>query len=189
MKGNGKVFWILNDNKKNHPATRNKPSAKKKRRKSWGGHKRPLTPYSTSPLTPFFEKPRCIPSRGKEKIVKISDHDEHHLHHPDSPTTMAANLDQFADLELSKEDREQIFDPPLDAPKTQNGARWIFLLWKLDFVYAWKDFLISIISLIFCCTKFGKCVHNIFWVIKEEMLLSNFYSSCYSRLDNWMHFF
>ncbi|KAL1395727.1 hypothetical protein pipiens_011038 [Culex pipiens pipiens] len=36
---------------------------------------------------------------------------------------MAANLDQFADLELSKEDREQIFDPPLDAPKTQNGAR------------------------------------------------------------------
>ncbi|XP_058837397.1 insulin-like growth factor 2 mRNA-binding protein 1 isoform X1 [Topomyia yanbarensis] len=35
---------------------------------------------------------------------------------------MASNLDQFADLELSKEDREQIFDPPLDAPKTQNGA-------------------------------------------------------------------
>lgn len=27
---------------------------------------------------------------------------------------MASELDQFADLELSKEDREQIFDPPLD---------------------------------------------------------------------------
>ena len=52
------------------------------------------------------------------KIVKISDHE----HLADSPT-MASNLDQFADLELSKEDREQIFDPPLDAPKTQNGAR------------------------------------------------------------------
>lgn len=27
---------------------------------------------------------------------------------------MASELDQFAELELSKEDREQIFDPPLD---------------------------------------------------------------------------
>ena len=36
---------------------------------------------------------------------------------------MASNLDQFADLELSKEDREQIFDPPLDTQKQQNGAR------------------------------------------------------------------
>ncbi|XP_058174761.1 insulin-like growth factor 2 mRNA-binding protein 1 [Anopheles ziemanni] len=33
---------------------------------------------------------------------------------------MAANMEQFSELELSKEDREQIFDPPLDAPKTQN---------------------------------------------------------------------
>jgi insulin-like growth factor 2 mRNA-binding protein 1 len=36
---------------------------------------------------------------------------------------MTSSLDQFADLELSKEDREQIFDPPLDIQKTQNGAR------------------------------------------------------------------
>lgn len=40
---------------------------------------------------------------------------------------MASNIDQFADLELSKEDREQIFDDPLDVsqPLTpQNGSRW-----------------------------------------------------------------
>lgn len=40
---------------------------------------------------------------------------------------MTSNLDQFAELELSKEDREQIFDPPLppldNTPKAQNGAR------------------------------------------------------------------
>jgi hypothetical protein len=40
---------------------------------------------------------------------------------------MASNIDQFADLELSKEDREQIFDDPTDAssqPLTpQNGSR------------------------------------------------------------------
>lgn len=39
---------------------------------------------------------------------------------------MASNVDQFADLELSKEDREQIFDDPLEAqaPHTpQNGSR------------------------------------------------------------------
>ncbi|XP_058054723.1 insulin-like growth factor 2 mRNA-binding protein 1 isoform X3 [Anopheles bellator] len=35
---------------------------------------------------------------------------------------MASNMEQFSELELSKEDREQIFDPPLDAPKAQNGA-------------------------------------------------------------------
>lgn len=38
---------------------------------------------------------------------------------------MASNVDQFADLELSKEDREQIFDPPLDVQQQQqpqNGA-------------------------------------------------------------------
>lgn len=37
-----------------------------------------------------------------------------------------ASIDQFADLELSKEDREQIFDDPLetDQPLTpQNGSR------------------------------------------------------------------
>lgn len=41
---------------------------------------------------------------------------------------MASNVDQFADLELSKEDREQIFDDPLDVsqPLTpQNGSRWV----------------------------------------------------------------
>ena len=27
---------------------------------------------------------------------------------------MASDLEQFAELELSKEDREQIFDPPTD---------------------------------------------------------------------------
>lgn len=39
---------------------------------------------------------------------------------------MASSIDQFADLELSKEDREQIFDDPLDVsqPLTpQNGSR------------------------------------------------------------------
>lgn len=39
---------------------------------------------------------------------------------------MASNVDQFADLELSKEDREQIFEDPADAaqPHTpQNGSR------------------------------------------------------------------
>ncbi|XP_058054721.1 insulin-like growth factor 2 mRNA-binding protein 1 isoform X1 [Anopheles bellator] len=35
---------------------------------------------------------------------------------------MASNMEQFSELELSKEDREQIFDPPLDAPKAQNGS-------------------------------------------------------------------
>lgn len=41
---------------------------------------------------------------------------------------MASNIDQFADLELSKEDREQIFDDPLDVsqPLTpQNGSTWV----------------------------------------------------------------
>lgn len=39
---------------------------------------------------------------------------------------MASNVDQFAELELSKEDREQIFDPPLDSQQIhnpQNGSR------------------------------------------------------------------
>jgi hypothetical protein len=40
---------------------------------------------------------------------------------------MESNIDQFADLELSKEDREQIFEDPIDAssqPLTpQNGSR------------------------------------------------------------------
>jgi hypothetical protein len=39
---------------------------------------------------------------------------------------MESNIDQFADLELSKEDREQIFDDPADVsqPLTpQNGSR------------------------------------------------------------------
>jgi insulin-like growth factor 2 mRNA-binding protein 1 len=38
---------------------------------------------------------------------------------------MASNVDQFPELELSKEDREQIFDPPLDSQTLtpQNGSR------------------------------------------------------------------
>lgn len=36
---------------------------------------------------------------------------------------MTSNMDQFPELELSKEDREQIFDPPVDVQRTQNGAR------------------------------------------------------------------
>lgn len=36
---------------------------------------------------------------------------------------MTSNMDQFPELELSKEDREQIFDPPVDVGRTQNGAR------------------------------------------------------------------
>lgn len=38
---------------------------------------------------------------------------------------MASNVDQFADLELSKEDREQIFDDPMDTQShtSQNGSR------------------------------------------------------------------
>lgn len=35
---------------------------------------------------------------------------------------MASELDQFADLELSKEDREQIFDPPLDRQQMDNAG-------------------------------------------------------------------
>lgn len=40
---------------------------------------------------------------------------------------MASNVDQFADLELSKEDREQIFDDPMDTQShtSQNGSRWV----------------------------------------------------------------
>lgn len=44
---------------------------------------------------------------------------------------MASNLDQFPELELSKEDREQIFefiDPPVvvgETNRTQNGARYV----------------------------------------------------------------
>uniref|UniRef100_A0A336KLV2 CSON012165 protein n=1 Tax=Culicoides sonorensis TaxID=179676 RepID=A0A336KLV2_CULSO len=44
---------------------------------------------------------------------------------------MASNLDQFPELELSKEDREQIFeyiDPPVavgETQRTQNGARCV----------------------------------------------------------------
>lgn len=30
--------------------------------------------------------------------------------------TMDSEMDQFADLELTVEDREQIFDPPADVP-------------------------------------------------------------------------
>lgn len=41
---------------------------------------------------------------------------------------MASNLDQFPELELSKEDREQIFEyidpiPGTDTQRAQNGAR------------------------------------------------------------------
>ena len=38
---------------------------------------------------------------------------------------MTSNVDQFADLELSKEDREQIFDDPMDTQShtSQNGSR------------------------------------------------------------------
>lgn len=40
---------------------------------------------------------------------------------------MASNIDQFADLELSKEDREQIFEDPIDATQglstPQNGSK------------------------------------------------------------------
>jgi len=39
---------------------------------------------------------------------------------------MASNADQFADLELSKEDREQIFEDPLEGAQShtpQNGSR------------------------------------------------------------------
>lgn len=66
---------------------------------------------------------------------------------------MASNLDQFPELELSKEDREQIFeyiDPPVvvgETNRTQNGARYV------DFVY------FSIV--IACCTKAGR---NYFYV-------------------------
>ncbi|BFG02688.1 insulin-like growth factor 2 mRNA-binding protein 1 [Drosophila madeirensis] len=35
---------------------------------------------------------------------------------------MASELDQFADLELSKEDREQIFDPPLDRQQLEGAG-------------------------------------------------------------------
>ncbi|KAH8273353.1 hypothetical protein KR018_005462 [Drosophila ironensis] len=35
---------------------------------------------------------------------------------------MASELDQFADLELSKEDREQIFDPPLDRQQMEGAG-------------------------------------------------------------------
>lgn len=47
---------------------------------------------------------------------------------------MASNLDQFPELELSKEDREQIFefiDPPVvvgETNRTQNGARYVDFL-------------------------------------------------------------
>jgi hypothetical protein len=39
---------------------------------------------------------------------------------------MASNADQFADLELSKEDREQIFEDPHEGAQShtpQNGSR------------------------------------------------------------------
>lgn len=55
---------------------------------------------------------------------------------------MASNLDQFPELELSKEDREQIFefiDPPVvvgETNRTQNGARYVDFLFVND-----------------CCTK------------------------------------
>lgn len=35
---------------------------------------------------------------------------------------MASELDQFAELELSKEDREQIFDPPLDRQQMEGAG-------------------------------------------------------------------
>ena len=38
-------------------------------------------------------------------------------------TNMASELDQFADLELSKEDRDQIFEPPSDRPPIIDDAR------------------------------------------------------------------
>lgn len=55
---------------------------------------------------------------------------------------MASNADQFADLELSKEDREQIFEDPHEGAQShtpQNGSRWVFnqqiFILKLYFVY------------------------------------------------------
>lgn len=41
---------------------------------------------------------------------------------------MASELDQFAELELSKEDREQIFDPPLDRQQMEGAGTSRYLL-------------------------------------------------------------
>lgn len=46
---------------------------------------------------------------------------------------MASELDQFADLELSKEDREQIFDPPLDRQQLEGAGTSRYLCNSLFF--------------------------------------------------------
>lgn len=47
---------------------------------------------------------------------------------------MASELDQFAELELSKEDREQIFDPPLDRQQMEGAGTSRYLKKKFFFL-------------------------------------------------------
>lgn len=54
---------------------------------------------------------------------------------------MASELDQFAELELSKEDREQIFDPPLDRQQLEGAGTSRYL---------------NTFHLIFICLHFSK---------------------------------
>lgn len=67
-----------------------------------------------------FEIRKVVVRSSSFNIVKIGNSSAK------ESSIMASNVDQFADLELSKEDREQIFDDPLDVsqPLTpQNGSR------------------------------------------------------------------
>lgn len=60
---------------------------------------------------------------------------------------MASELDQFAELELSKEDREQIFDPPLDRQQMEGAGTSRYLTKNSFFFYfKFKFFLFSCLS-------------------------------------------
>ena len=53
---------------------------------------------------------------------------------------MASNADQFADLELSKEDREQIFEDPHEGAQShtpQNGSRWVSTFFFISFFFVY----------------------------------------------------
>ena len=58
---------------------------------------------------------------------------------------MASDLEQFAELELSKEDREQIFDPPTDRQHMEGAgtSRYVNIFFYIKFLIISNCFAVN----------------------------------------------